>query len=148
MDPDTATIVAVVSLVIGGLGVLFGVYTHFRTHKVAKLTYGVSQLSDFVVPPTFLCDLPRAPVALTITSLGNKAEENIMLNLKTISDIDEYSVSPDGFQIEIKGQSLKFSLEKLNPSQQVKLFLRCAGDPWEDQIENIDLTPRRRCSAK
>ena len=140
MDSETATIVAIVSLIIGGLGFLFGVYSHFRTHKVAKLTYRVSQLSDFDVPTSFLRDLPRAPVAVTITSLGNKGTSNVVFNMRTKSKIDDYSVSPEGLEIRLEGQSLELNLEKLNPSQQIKVFLRCTGNPWDDQVENVELT--------
>lgn len=140
MDPKTATIIAVISAVIGGLGLLFGVYSHIRTHKIAKLIYGVSQLSDFDVPVSFLQDLPRAPVAVTITSLGNKGTENIVLHMKAKSEIDDYSVSPEGLDVSIEGQSLELKLERLNPSQQIKVFLRCTGSPWQDQVESFDLT--------
>ena len=140
MDPDTATIVAVVSAIIGGLGFLFGIYAHFRTHRVAKLTYEVSQLSDFEVPPSFLQDLPRAPVALTITSRGNKGTENIVLNMTASSVIEEYDVTPKGTDVRLEGKSISLNAQKLNPSQQVKLFLRCSGSPSENQIEDINLS--------
>lgn len=140
MEPDTTTVVAVVSVIIGGLGALFGIYAHFSTRRVAKLTYEVSQLSDFDVPSSFLQDLPRAPVALTITSRGNKGTENIVLNLTAISEVEEYDVTPKGTDVRLEGRSVSLSVGKLNPSQQVKLFLRCSGNPWEDQIEDIKLS--------
>ncbi len=140
MEPDTATVVAVVSVIIGGLGVLFGIYAHFRTHRVAKLTYEVSQLSDFDVPPSFLQDLPRAPVALKITSRGNKGTENIVLNLSARSEIEEYDVTPKGTDVRLEGHSISLNVAKLNPSQEVKLFLRCSGSPSENQIEGLDLS--------
>ena len=140
MELDTATVVAIVSVIIGGLAVLFAIFTHFRTHKVAKLTYEVSQLSDFDVPSSFLQDLPRAPVALTITSRGNKGTENIILNLSTRSEIEEYDVTPNGTDVRIEGQSISLNVERLNPSQQVKLFLRCSGSPSENQIEGLNLS--------
>lgn len=39
MEANTATIVAIVSAVIAGLALLWGIYTHLSTRKVAKLTY-------------------------------------------------------------------------------------------------------------
>ena len=140
MEPDTATLVAVVSVIIGGLGFLFGIYAHFRTHRVAKLTYEVSQLSDFDVPSSFLQDLPRAPVALTITSRGNKGTENIVLNLSARSEVEEYDVTPKGTDVRFEGHSISLNVAKLNPSQQIKLFLRCSGSPSEDQIEDLNLS--------
>ncbi len=140
MESDTATVVAVVSVMIGGLGVLFGIYVHFSTRRVGKLTYEVSQLSDFDVPSSFLQDLPRAPVALTITSRGNKGTENIILNLAATSEVEEYDVTPKGTNVRLEGRSVSLSVGKLNPSQQVKLFLRCSGYPWEDQIEELELS--------
>ena len=140
MQPETATIVAIVSAVIGGLGVLFGIYAHFSTRKVAKLTYEVSQLSDFDVPSSFLEDLPRAPVAITINSRGNKGTENIILNLEVNSDIEEYDVSPMSTDVSVDGSSLSLNASRLNPSQQIKLVLRCSGSPWEDQINELNLS--------
>ncbi|MCP3867216.1 MAG: hypothetical protein GY703_03800 [Gammaproteobacteria bacterium] len=140
MEQDTATIVAIVSVIVGALGFIFGVFTHFSTRKVAKLTYQVSQLSDFDVPPTFLQDLPRAPIAITVTSRGNKGTENIILNLAAISDIEEFDVSPKGTRVNIEGTSLSLSTDRLNPSQQIKLFLRCSGSLWDNQIEEFNLS--------
>ena len=140
MEPDTATVVAVVSIIIGGLGLLFGIYAHFRTHRVAKLTYEVSQLSDFDVPPSFLQDFPQAPVALTITSRGNKGTENIALNLIARSDVEEYDVTPKGTDVRLEGHSISLNVEKLNPSQQVKLFVRCSGSPSENQVVSLNLS--------
>ncbi len=134
---DTPTIVAVV---IGVLGLLFGIYSHFSTRKVAKLTYEVSQLSDFDVPPSFLQDMPRAPVAVTITSRGNKGTENIVLNMKMNSDLESYEVSPTGAEVSLNGAKLSLHVSRLNPSQTIKLFLRCAGSPSENQIESLDLS--------
>ena len=115
MDPDTANIVAVASAITAGLSVIFAIYSHFRTHRVAKLTFEVSQLSDFDVPPDFLDDLPGAPVALTITSRGNKGTENIVLNLKTTSDIEKFNVNREGLDISLEGQSLGLNVEKTKP---------------------------------
>ncbi len=119
---------------------MFGIYAHFRTHRVAKLTYEVSQLSDFDVPSSFLQYLPRAPVALTITSRGNRGTENIVLNLSARSEVEEYDVTPKGTDVRLEGHSISLNVARLNPSQQVKLFLRCSGSPSEDQIEVLNLS--------
>lgn len=140
MEANTATIVAIVSAVIAGLALLWGIYTHLSTRKVAKLTYEVSQLSDFGVPESFLADMPRAPLAITVTSRGNKGTDNIVLRLKTISPIQNFEASPAGLPITHTANELSIQSAKLNPSQQIKLFLRCAGKPSENQIQELDLS--------
>jgi len=140
MEADTATIIAIVSVVIAGFALLWGIYTHFSMRKVAKLTYTVSQLSDFGVPESFLSDMPRVPLAITVTSRGNKGTENIILRLKTISPIENYEASPANLPINQSGNELSIQSARLNPSQKIKLFLRCAGNPSENQIEELDLS--------
>ena len=73
---DSSTIVAIVGVVIGALGSLFAMYIHFTTRRAAKLTYAISQISDFGAPTSFLQDMERAPVAITVTSRGNEDTEN------------------------------------------------------------------------
>ena len=140
MAEETSIIVTAISVIVGILGLLFGIYAHFSTRKFAKLTYEVSQLSDFDVPSSFLHDLPRAPIALTITSRGNKATENIVLSLMAESKVEEYDITPRSTDVSIEEKSVSLNVAKLNPTQQVKLFLRCSGSPSSDQIKSIDLS--------
>jgi len=140
MEPDTATLVAIISAVIAGLALLWGVYAHISTRKVAKLTYEVSQLSDFGVPESFLADMPRAPLALTVTSRGNKGTGNIILRLKTISVIEDFEASPANLPVTHNGNELTIESARLNPSQKIKLFVRCAGNPVDNQIEELDIS--------
>lgn len=137
---DTATLVAVVAVIIAGFALLWGIYTHFSTRRVAKLTYEVSQLSDFGVPESFLADMPHAPLAITVTSRGNKGTENIILRLKTKWPIENFEASPAGLPITHVDNELTIQSVKLNPSQQIKLFFRCAGPANEDQIAELDLS--------
>jgi len=137
---DTSTTIAIISVVIGISGFAFGVYTHFSTRKVSKLTYKISQISDFKVPASFLKDMPRAPVAITLTSRGNKSTENIALRLKAKSNIENFEVEPRGLNVEHNGSQLKLDVPQLNPSQTISLFLRCGGSPIEDQVSDFNLS--------
>ncbi len=140
MPTDTATLVTVVSVIIAGLALLWGIYTHISTRKIAKLTYKISQLSDFGVPESFLADMPHAPLAITVTSRGSKGTENISLRLKTKSPIENFEASPAELLITQANNELSIQSAKLNPSQKIKLFLRCAGHAYEDQITELDLS--------
>lgn len=136
---DTSTIIAIVGVVIGALGFLFGIYTHFTTRKVAKLTYAVSQFSDFGVPASFLQEMNRAPIAITVTSRGNKSTENIIGCVRTHYPIEEYKIYPST-TVSLNGNELQFQQDRLNPSQQIHLSLRCSGDPSTNQIADFSLS--------
>lgn len=140
MEFDNATIIAIVSAVIAALALLWGIYTHFSMRKVSKLTYEVSQLSDFGVPESFLTDMPHSPIAITITSRGNKGTENIILRLKTNSAIENCEVSPSSVSMSQDNNELSIESKCLNPSQQIKLFVRCSGEPHLSQINELDLS--------
>ncbi len=137
---DNSTIVAVVGVVIGALGFLFGIYTHLATRKVAKLTYTISQISDFGVPASFLQDMNRAPVAITVTSRGNKSTGNIIGRIKTCQPIEEFKVDPPSTAVSQNGNELQSQQDRLNPSQQIHFSLRCSGDPSANQIEDFNLS--------
>jgi len=137
---ETSTVVAIASSVIAASALLWAIYTHFRIHKVAKLTYKVSQISDFGVPESFLTDLPKAPLAITVTSRGNKGTENIILRLKTISAIEYCEVLPGTVLSQPNDKEIAVRAERLNPSQTIKFFVKCAGAPHQDQVEEIDLS--------
>jgi len=137
---ETPTIVAISGVVVGALGFIFGIYKHFSTRKVAKLTYSVSQISDFGVPASFLKDMNRAPIAITVTSRGNKGTENIMGRVKTRHPIEEFEVDPSTVIIRHNGSEIQFQQDRLNPSQKIHLSLRCSGDPSVNQIEEFNLS--------
>ena len=137
---DTSTIVAIIGVLIGAFGFLFGMYAHFTTRKVAKLTYAVSQISDFGVPTSFLQGVNRAPVAVIITSRGNKSTENIIGRVITRYPIDEYEIDPITTTVSQNKNELQFQQDRLNPSQQIHLSLRCNGDASADQVEKIVLS--------
>ncbi len=140
MPTDTATLITVASVIIAVLALIWGIYTHLSTRKIAKLTYNISQLSDFGVPESFLANMPHAPLAITITSRGNKGTENIILRLKTKSPIENFEASPAGLPITQANNELSIQSTELNPSQKIKLFLQCSGHAYEDQIAEFDLS--------
>lgn len=140
MGLEPATVIAIISAIIAGLALLWGIYTHVSTRKVSKLTYETSQLSDFGVPISFLADVPRAPLAITVTSRGNKATQNIVIRLKTTSEVENFEASPADLPIKQTGNELIIQTETLNPSQKIKLFARCVGSPSENQIEDLEIT--------
>lgn len=140
MEANTATLVAIISAVIAALALLWGIYAHISTRKIAKLTYDVSQLSDFGVPESFLADMPKAPMAITVTSRGNKGTENIILRLKTVSPIEDFEASPANLPITHNDNELTIESARLNPSQKIKLFVRCAGNPNSNQIDELDIS--------
>lgn len=140
MGFEPATVVAIISVIVAGLALLWGIYAHVSTRKVSKLTYKTSQLSDFGVPDSFLADVPRAPLAITVKSLGNKATQNIIIRLKTTSDIENFDAFPVELPIKQTGNELIIQAETLNPSQRIKLFARCVGNPSEDQIDELEIT--------
>lgn len=137
---ETEMIIAIVGAIVGILGFIFGVYTHFTTRKVAKLTYSISQISDFNVPEIFLQDMNLAPVAIIITSRGNKSTENIICELETKQTIEKFEVEPPNIKIEKNGNQLLLKEKHLNPSQQIQLSLKCAGKPNADQIKKFKIS--------
>jgi hypothetical protein len=140
MEFDNPTLIAVVSALIAAFALIWAMFTHFSTRKVSKLTYEVSQLSDFGVPKSFLADMPHSPIAVTVTSRGNKGTENIILQLKTKSKIENYEVSPSSLPVTRSDNELSIQSVRLNPSQQIKLFIRCNGEPSSNQISELDLS--------
>ena len=140
MEFDNPTLIAIVSAAIAGIALIWAMFTHFSTRKVSKLTYEVSQLSDFGVPVSFLADMPHSPIAITVTSRGNKGTENVILRLKTKSNIENYEVSPPSLPVTHNDNELEIKSVRLNPSQQIKLFVRCNGEPSESQISELDLS--------
>ena len=140
MAMDDATIVAIVSAFVATLALIWAIYSHFSNRKIARLTYEISQLADYDVPDSFLNDIPLAPVAITITSRGNKSTENIVLVLEAKSPIAEIESSWPVANFEHNKNYIKFNENKLNPSQEIKLFLKCEGKAFEDQILEFELS--------
>lgn len=79
-------------------------------------------------------------MAITVTSRGNKGTENVILRLKTASVIENYEVTPAGLSITHTGNELTTESTRLNSSQQLKLFLRCSGNPSQSQIDELNIS--------
>lgn len=140
MELDNPTIVAITSSVIAILALLWAIYTHLSTRKISKLTYNISQLFDFGVPDSFLVDMPDSPIAVTVTSRGNKGTENIVIQLKTQNPIEKFEFTPSSLQVVMEDNELNIQADRLNPSQQIKLFIRCSGNPLSDQISELNVS--------
>jgi hypothetical protein len=141
MEIDNATLVAIISTIIAAIALFWAIYTHFSSRKISKLTYEISQLSDFGVPESFLEGMPHAPIAITLTSRGNKFTENIILNLKTWHEIENCEIIPSNTSFSYNENQLTLEVPRLNPSQQIKLFIRCSGiEAQYDQIQTISVS--------
>jgi hypothetical protein len=98
---EPAVIVSIIAVVIGLGGLLFGVYQHFATRKVARIGYEISQISDYGVPDSFISDNPVAPVTIRIESVGNKSSEHVLLRMKTNSPIKNHELTPPDYDVTI-----------------------------------------------
>ena len=137
MEP--AVIVAIVSSIIAFVAFVFGIYKHFSTRKIARVVYEVSQISDYAVPESFLEDMPTAPIAILVESSGNKRAENVVLRLKTRTEIDKYTIVPKDIA-EVDDKDFTITVPSFNPTQTFKVFLHCKGNPAVNQIESMELT--------
>lgn len=139
MEP--AVIVAIVSVVIGFFGFVFGVYKYFSTRRVARIIYEVCQMSDYNMPAAFLRDMASAPVMVLVESSGNKKAENVVVQVQTKSEIEEYKVEPEDVTEVVGGKDfVKVSARSLNPTQKVKVLLDSKGNPSENQIKELEIT--------
>jgi hypothetical protein len=78
-----------------------------------------------------------------LKALGNKAIENLVLELDTKNPIDTIEVEPQQPQPLTLGPQrthLHLSMERLNPSQELLIFLTCTSDPSLSQRDHFSLT--------
>ncbi len=76
-------------------------------------------------------------MAVIVTSRGNKGTENIDIRLKTISNIENYEVFPEDLVVNHNDNLLTIKVARLNPSQEIKVFVRCKGQPRKNQIDEL-----------
>jgi hypothetical protein len=133
-------ILPLVSIGVGIAGFLFGVWAHFTTRKVAKVRYEISQFADYKMPAEFLKEVSKAPVKIRAVSLGNKSAQNVALRLKTKFPIVAYEIDPPELKPKISHNELRFEVDRLNPRQELNLFITCNGDPTVNQIETLQIT--------
>lgn len=138
---ESTVIVAIVSVVIALVSLTFAVYKHFATRSFARVAYEISQMSDYGVPQSFLEGVNSAPLSVKFESAGTKKAENIILRLKTNSKIISHTVVPAYANAAINSTNeLELKINELNPTQQVRIFVNCQGNPAEDQIDEFELT--------
>lgn len=135
-QPTSSPIVPIVSALIASGSFAFAIFTYFRTRKFAELRYEITELSDFKIPAAFVQQLGYAPIAVRIESTGNKAAENVFLDLTTTNQIEKYEIEPETFVPAKKprGNGVQLSIEKLNPAQTLRIFIICSGNPIEKQL--------------
>jgi hypothetical protein len=138
---ESAVIVAIISVVIALASLVFAIYKHFSTRSFSRLAYEISQVSDYGVPQSFLAGVNSAPLSVKFESVGTKKADNIVLRLKTKSQISNQTTEPNGVQVILSNSNeLQLKVGELNPTQAVRLFLNCQGNPAEDQVEKFELT--------
>lgn len=139
MEP--VVIVAIVSTVIALGSLVFAVYKHFSTRSFSRVAYEISQVSDYGVPQSFLAGVNSAPLSVKFESVGRKKADNIILRLKTKSKIANHTIEPAGVKVAVSNpDELELKIDELNPTQRVRLFVNCEGNPAEDQVERFELT--------
>jgi hypothetical protein len=107
--------------VLGGLGVLFGIY------KYAKLIFDVKELSDFGLPEFFYLTIQELPLSISVLSAGNKLAANILIHIKTNSEIKNVLVSTDEQWTVNRGPSeVTFRVANLNPKDAFHIIIYCA----------------------
>lgn len=133
-------ILPLVSIGIGIAGFLFGVWTHFTTRKVAEVRYEISQFADYKIPAEFLKEVSKAPVKIRVVSLGNKSAQNVALRFKAKFPIVAYEIDPPELKPKISDNEVRVEVDRLNPRQELNLFITCNGDPSVEQIEALQIT--------
>lgn len=139
MEPSVVVAIGAVAIALVSLG--FAIYKHFSNRSFSRVAYEISQMADYGVPASFLAGVSSAPVSVKFESVGTKKAENIILAIETRSDIDNYTTIPDSVKVTKKDdRRIKVAVATLNPTQAVRVFLNCKGNPAEDQVEKFELT--------
>jgi hypothetical protein len=126
INPNTLTIVFGV---IAAIGVFFGIYQYFASHSYAKIVYEVRELADFNLPIDFYQAIEMIPLSLSLDNGGNKAAENVLLHVKTRTDIMKYIVVTDEkWDIQQLPREVTIRIPNLNPSDSLNLLLYCKKD--------------------
>lgn len=128
------------SLAVGIAGFGFGVWEHFATRKIAEIGYQIAQFADFKTPIEFLKDVSKAPIKIRAISSGSKSARDISFRIKTRFPIVSYELDPSELVPKISNNEFRVEIERLNPDQELNLFLTCNGDPATDQIDSIQIT--------
>jgi len=140
MDLEKLTVSA--SLIIGFLGLVWGVYTHLSTRKIAKIRYEVRQLTDFDLPDTFLDSLTTLPVNIIVDNVGNKKAEDIHIWVELTTKILDYSIEAG---VEYRARKTENCIQidnlSLNPTESLSVSIQCKRDPdRSNYVSNIKIT--------
>ena len=126
---------------IAAAGTIFGVYQYFASKREPKLTFDTKELADFRLPPDFYHALSFAPVSVTLFSVGKTAAENIIVHLKTRTQILKADVGSDvewksdiEDHVKSKTPDATFTIPKLNPNDTFNILLFCDVPRPPDQL--------------
>lgn len=136
---DDSDVIAIGALIVGALGVLWGVYSHFSNRKYVNLFYEINQLSDYGVPESFVEGLATSLISIRFSNQGNSQATDIVLDLTTFSDIENVDYSGPN-ELKFDSRALRAEIEKLNPSQEIKFIVYCSGSPAHNQVRDFELT--------
>jgi hypothetical protein len=127
---------------MAAMSLAWNVWTYFQARKTAEIRFEVSELADFKIPGEFLTALSYAPLVIRIESTGNKAAENVILDIATNNAIEKCEVEPSILQPNLTPNRIRLSIDTLNPAQSVRMFVTCVGDPSSKQLSRIELTQK------
>lgn len=128
---------------IGAFGVLFGIYKHFSTLRVAKIIFDFKEMADFDLPKEFFLNIPSMPISFEIVNTGNKKAENLIFTSEFNSKIiDRRIETSEEYEINIQYNTMIIKADKLNPSEHIKIFLTCEkiDNPNNSIIKKQNLT--------
>jgi|GEM_PF-3506396 len=127
----------------GVLGVLFGIYKHFATLKVAELVFDIKEISQFSLPLEFYKDIPSMPLLVDIENKGNKAATNLILTLDFKSKIVSKRVdTSENYEVENEDDKIVLKAQKLNPAEQIRVYVNCekTNNPTKTILNGYNLT--------
>lgn len=140
INPNTLTIIFGI---IGAIGIIFGIYQYFASRRYAKLVYEVKELADFKLPDDFYQAIGMIPLSLSFDNGGNKNADNVLLHLKTRTDIVKYIVETDEkYDINQSKCEISIRIPNLNPSDSFNLLVYCEKDehPTASVLNEIKIT--------
>lgn len=140
ITPNTLTIIFGI---IGAIGIIFGIYQYFVSRRYAKLAYEVKELADFKLPDDFYQAIDIIPLSLSFDNGGNKNANNVLLHLKTRTDIVKYIVKTDEkYDINQSKCEISIRIPNLNPSDSFNLLVYCEKDehPTASVLNEIKIT--------
>lgn len=137
------TTLTIIFGIIGAFGVLFGIYKHFSTLRVAKIIFDFKEMADFDLPKEFFINIPSMPISFEIENTGNKKAENLIFTSEFNSNIINSRIeTSEEYEIKIKDNKMIIKASKLNPAEQINIFLTCEkiNNPNNSIIKNQNLT--------